>query len=74
MMTLIAVLIAGASLSGCSTLCGGFQPISPDPADKLTRGTKEQIVAHNEHGEKQQCDGFVAGGPTRGLFDLFKRN
>lgn len=62
-------------LSGCGTVCGGFYAIRPSPADKLSRGTEEQIVSHNEHGEKLGCAGFNAGGaPTRGLFDLFKRN
>lgn len=48
-----------ASISGCgdrfsfSTECDWAQPIRPSPADVLTRGTKEQIVAHNEDGAKQ---------------------
>ena len=74
-MTVAFIAGIGLTLSGCGTMCGGFYAIRPSPADKLTRGTQEQIVSHNEHGEKLGCAGFEGGGsPTKGLLDLFRRS
>ena len=42
-------------ISGCATKessCAWVKPIYPSRADVLTRGTKEQIVVHNETWEK----------------------
>lgn len=55
-------------------MCGGFKPIYVDASDKLARSTQEQIVGHNEHGEKLQCTGFVPttnAGPFDGVKKLF---
>lgn len=50
-MTLI--LIVGL-LSGCATnYCTWVTPIYPSKEDKLTRGTKQQILIHNETWEKE---------------------
>lgn len=57
LMTLPLIL---SYLSGCAMVasgptnaeCSWAQPIMVSPQDHLTRGTKEQIVAHNLAGEK----------------------
>ena len=51
LMILIAV-----STSGCATSnCAGWSAIQPSRSDRLTIGTKQQILAHNEFGVKQGC-------------------
>ena len=35
--------------------CVGWKPILPSREDVLTRGTKEQIIAHNETGQERGC-------------------
>ena len=35
--------------------CAGWKAIHPSREDVLTRGTKEQIIAHNEFGMHQGC-------------------
>lgn len=37
-----------ALLGGCATDCGWVQPINPSRQDVLSRGTKQQILTHNE--------------------------
>lgn len=55
-------------------MCGGFKAIYPDRADQLSRSTQEQIVGHNEHGEKLGCEGFTpVGAKAGGLGSLFGR-
>lgn len=57
--TLTSALIVGTaiSLSACATAsnCAGWSAIQPSRSDKLTTGTKQQILAHNEFGAKQGC-------------------
>ena len=54
-------VIACLALSGCATTvaipnnCAGWRPIHPSREDVLTRGTKEQIIAHNEFGQHRGC-------------------
>lgn len=49
-------LISGC-LAGCGTIsgCGGWEPITVSKYDKLTRETKNKILAHDEFGEKMGC-------------------
>ena len=59
MQKFLVVLIVGIAISGCTPAwmkvnCGWLDqvaPIKPSRADKLTRGTQEQIVALNESWE-----------------------
>jgi hypothetical protein len=51
----IAVLTAGCAMTGPRHLradCDWAEPIRPSREDVLTDGTLEQIVAHNEIGER----------------------
>lgn len=56
MMTLIAVSVAGCARDACDWA----EPILPSPDDDLSRPLIEQIVAHNEKGERF-C-GWIAPG------------
>lgn len=53
----VAVLLIAAALvlSGCASAsnCAGWRPINPSSKERLTVGTKRQILAHNEFWEKQ---------------------
>jgi hypothetical protein len=49
MMILIAACVAGCAHPSD---CDWASPIRPAPEDDLTRGTVEQIVAHNETGQQ----------------------
>jgi hypothetical protein len=61
MKTLRVVLTISSmaiSITGCATEnralnCAGWRSIHPSREDVLTRGTKEQILAHNEFGVHQ---------------------
>jgi hypothetical protein len=57
--TLTALTLTAALTAGCATGlrplrndCDWAEPIRPSRADVLTDGTLEQIVAHNEIGER----------------------
>ena len=55
---LTSALIAGGAISlggGATSNCAGWSPILPSRSDKMTIGTKQQILAHNEFGAKQGC-------------------
>lgn len=49
-MTLLIVVLTSGCVTGTADECAWARPILPSAADVLTRGTKEQIVAHNEAG------------------------
>lgn len=53
-ISLIATLISGCATNKALN-CAGWRAIHPSRSDVLTRGTKEQIVAHNEFGVAQGC-------------------
>jgi hypothetical protein len=60
-------------LAGC-TSTGGGRYIKPSRDDKLTDGTKRQILENNEQCDAQQnCKEPDGSEPKRGLFDLFHR-
>ena len=43
------LILIGVSLSGCATnSCAWVKAIYPSHDDVLTRGTKQQILTHNE--------------------------
>ena len=46
---------AAAMPSPGASNCAGWRAIRPSRTDVLTRGTKEQIITHNEHGVHQGC-------------------
>jgi hypothetical protein len=59
---LIVLMVIG--LVGCApqtqppvrtTNCAGWREIRPSREDVLTRGTIDQILAHNEYGAEQGC-------------------
>jgi hypothetical protein len=57
--TLTALILTAALTAGCAmdlrrlrSDCDWAEPIRPSRADLLTDGTLEQIVAHNEIGER----------------------
>lgn len=56
--TLLLLALIAVSTAGCATDpilksdCDWVKPIRPSRADVLTEQTKQQIVAHNEAGEK----------------------
>jgi len=54
---LIAIVVC-LFLSGCGATviqsCAWVTPIYPSKDDVLTRGTKQQIITHNETVEKQR--------------------
>ncbi len=55
MLTLVSLTTACAGSSGVS--CAGWRPILPD-ADfevRWTRGEKEQVLSHDEFGERLGC-------------------
>ena len=59
---LIVITCLGLMLAGCVTTgaaipntCAGWRAIHPSREDVLTRGTKEQIIAHNEYGQHRGC-------------------
>lgn len=55
---ILTLALISASTAGCATNaafksdCDWARPILPSREDVLTRETKEQIVAHNETGER----------------------
>lgn len=49
---LMSLLLTSALLGGCATN-SGFKTIHPSVKDKLTEGTKKQILEHNEFCVKQ---------------------
>lgn len=54
-MLLSALALSTAGCETARTECAGWRQIMPSVADTLTRGTQEQIIAHNLHGERQGC-------------------
>lgn len=49
----IRAILLAVTLAGCATdPCDWAQPILPSSTDVLTDGTKRQITAHNEKGER----------------------
>lgn len=43
------------TVSGCVTpgdFCDVAKPFRPSPEDRLTDGSKQQVVSHNEYGAK----------------------
>ena len=48
------MILIAASVAGCvrASDCDWASPIRPAPEDAMTRGTVEQIVAHNETGQQ----------------------
>lgn len=63
MVPRLMVLIVLASLtSNCATQgpinasnCAGWRAIYPSRHDTLSRGTIDQLLAHNEHGVAEGC-------------------
>lgn len=51
-------MLAALLLSGCAASSAGFKPILPSKDDKLTPGTKDQILEHNEFGKEQGLPAF----------------
>lgn len=51
----LAVFLSGCGTTGQALNCAGWKAIRPSRHDVLTRGTKEQILAHNEQGVAQKC-------------------
>ncbi len=53
--TLLAILTLASACTAGSSIdrCAGWQPIYPSRGDVMGRRLQEQIVAHNEHGERQ---------------------
>ena len=58
LLACVALPLAGCAAAmpspGASN-CAGWRAIRPSRTDVLTRGTKEQIVTHNEHGVHSGC-------------------
>ena len=56
--TIAMLLLIAVSTAGCATDprlnsdCDWAQPIRPSRQDVLTRQTREQILAHNEAGQR----------------------
>lgn len=51
-MMLLSIAVSGAGCAIRPTDCDWAAPIRPSLEDRLTRGTKEQIAAHNAAGER----------------------
>lgn len=53
-LMLMSVCLAGCETTNKGAACAGWKPIIVTQIDMLTmdEGTKRQIVAHNEFGEK----------------------
>jgi hypothetical protein len=48
-----ALALVVASLGGCTTLCGGFKPVTLGPNDKVGANTARGILSNNEYGRAQ---------------------
>lgn len=54
------LLLLTLTASGCESVgrgieCAGFRPILLSRDDRLTRGTEDAVLAHNEFGERRGC-------------------
>jgi hypothetical protein len=55
MIVVLALLLSSCATGNKAVNCAGWRSIHPSREDVLTRGTKEQILAHNESGVHQGC-------------------